>query len=169
MDAGSRGTTAHAHQCCRFQGYPKAVPSRMKLTMREPASMTPDKGSRQVTSYFYSALQQISYVALTGWALMWRCDHGISHHSQIDPGLGAWPLISILHGWVVMLQCLKSVTAILGPSCGPITIQHSVQADITGQSIMMLHWAKLMPLIATIFEWCFHIGMPAHCSAPHSG
>ena len=40
IDAGSRGTTAHAHQCCIFQGYPKAVPSRMKLTMREPASMT---------------------------------------------------------------------------------------------------------------------------------
>ena len=56
MDAGSRGTTAHAHQCCRFQGYPKAIPSRMKLTMREPASMTTDKGSRRVTSYFYSAL-----------------------------------------------------------------------------------------------------------------
>ena len=46
MDAGSSGTTAHAHQCCIFQGYPKAVPSRMKLTMREPASMTTDKGSR---------------------------------------------------------------------------------------------------------------------------
>ena len=56
MDSGSRGTTAHAHQCCIFQGYPKAVPSRMKLTMREPASMTTDKGSRRVTSYFYSAL-----------------------------------------------------------------------------------------------------------------
>ena len=56
MDAGSRGTTAHAHQCCIFQGYPKAVPSQMKLTMREPASMTTDKGSRRVTSYFYSAL-----------------------------------------------------------------------------------------------------------------
>ena len=56
MDAGSRGATAHAHQCCRFQGYPKAIPSRIKLTMRKPASMTTDKGSRCVTSYFYSAL-----------------------------------------------------------------------------------------------------------------
>ena len=45
MDTGSRGTTAHAHQCCRFQGYQKAVPSQMKLTMRELASMTTDKGS----------------------------------------------------------------------------------------------------------------------------
>ena len=55
-DAGSRKTTAHAHQCCIFQGYPKAVPSWMKLTMCEPASMTTDKGARRVTSYFYSAL-----------------------------------------------------------------------------------------------------------------
>ena len=29
---GSRITTAHAHQCCRFQSYAKTVPSRMKLT-----------------------------------------------------------------------------------------------------------------------------------------
>ena len=33
---GSRITTAHAHQCCRFQSYAKTVPSRMKLTKREP-------------------------------------------------------------------------------------------------------------------------------------
>ena len=42
---GSRVTTAHAHQCCRFQSYAKTVPSRMKLTMREPTfmgSMTTD-------------------------------------------------------------------------------------------------------------------------------
>ena len=55
MDAGSRGTTAHAHQCCIFQSYAKTVPSWMKLTMREPASITTDKESRHVTSYFYSA------------------------------------------------------------------------------------------------------------------
>ena len=29
---GSLVTTAHAHQCCRFQSYAKTVPSRMKLT-----------------------------------------------------------------------------------------------------------------------------------------
>ena len=29
-------STAHAHQCCRFQSYAKTVPSRMKLTKREP-------------------------------------------------------------------------------------------------------------------------------------
>ena len=56
IDAGSRGTTAHAHQCCIFQGYPKAVPSRMKLTMREPASMTTDKGAWRMTSYSNSVL-----------------------------------------------------------------------------------------------------------------
>ena len=42
---GSRVTTAYAHQCCRFQSYAKTVPSRMKLTMREPTfmgSMTTD-------------------------------------------------------------------------------------------------------------------------------
>ena len=39
---GSRITTAHAHQCCIFQSYAKTVPSRMKLTMREPASMATD-------------------------------------------------------------------------------------------------------------------------------
>ena len=57
MDDGSRGTTAHAHRCCRFQGYPKAVPSRMKLTMREPASMATDNGSRRVTSYSNSVFR----------------------------------------------------------------------------------------------------------------
>ena len=56
----SRVTTAHAHQCCRFQSYAKTVPSRMKLamklTMREPASMTTDTWSRRVTSDFNSVL-----------------------------------------------------------------------------------------------------------------
>ena len=57
IDADSRVTTAHAHQCCTFifQSYAKTVPSRMKLimklTMREPASMTTDTWSRRVTFY----------------------------------------------------------------------------------------------------------------------
>ena len=54
-------TNAHAHQCCIFHSYAKTVPSRMKLTMkltmREPASMTTDTWSRRVTSDFYSAFQ----------------------------------------------------------------------------------------------------------------
>ena len=54
---GSRVTTAHAHQCCIFQSYAKTVLSRMKLTMREPASMTTDTWSRRVTSDFNSAYQ----------------------------------------------------------------------------------------------------------------
>ena len=36
---GSRITTAHAHQCCRFQSYAKNVPSQMKLTKREPINI----------------------------------------------------------------------------------------------------------------------------------
>ena len=54
---GSCLTTAHVHQCCIFQSYAKTVPSRMKLTMREPAfmgSMTTDTWSRRVTSDFNS-------------------------------------------------------------------------------------------------------------------
>ena len=54
---GSRVTTAHAHQCCIFQSYAKTMPSRMKLTMREPTfmgSMTTDKWSPRVTSDFNS-------------------------------------------------------------------------------------------------------------------
>ena len=62
MDAGSRRTTAHAHQCCISQSYEKTVPSRMKLTMREPASMTTDKGSRRVASYFYSGLEWVCHI-----------------------------------------------------------------------------------------------------------
>ena len=50
-------TNAHAHQCCIFQSHAKTVLSRMKLTMREPASMTTDTWSRHVTSDFYSTLQ----------------------------------------------------------------------------------------------------------------
>ena len=30
---GSHVTTAHAHQCCRFQSYAKTVPSRLILTL----------------------------------------------------------------------------------------------------------------------------------------
>ena len=59
IDAGSRGTTAHLHQCCRFQSYEKTVPSRMKLTMHEPASMTTDSGSQRVTSYSNSVLSLV--------------------------------------------------------------------------------------------------------------
>ena len=32
LDDGSRGTTAHAHQCCKFQSYAKTV---AKLTISE--------------------------------------------------------------------------------------------------------------------------------------
>ena len=39
-----------------IQSYAKTVPLRMKLTLREPASMTTDTWSRRVTSDFYSAL-----------------------------------------------------------------------------------------------------------------
>ena len=53
---GWRVTTAHVHQCCIFQSYAKTVPSRMKLTMREAASMTTDTWSRRVTSDFNSVL-----------------------------------------------------------------------------------------------------------------
>ena len=55
IDAGSSVTTAHVHQCRIFQSYAKTGPSRMgltmKLTMREPASMTTDTWSRRVTFY----------------------------------------------------------------------------------------------------------------------
>ena len=52
---GSSVATAHAHQCCIFQSYAKTVPSRMKLTLREPASMTTDTWSQRLTSDFNSA------------------------------------------------------------------------------------------------------------------
>ena len=54
---GSRVTTAHVHQCCIFQSNAKTVPSRMKLTMREPASMATDTWSRRVTSDFNSVFK----------------------------------------------------------------------------------------------------------------
>ena len=38
---GSRVTTAHAQESCRFQSYAKTVPSRMKLTKLEPHSWDP--------------------------------------------------------------------------------------------------------------------------------
>ena len=60
---GSLVTTAHAHQCCRFQSYAKTVPSRMKLTMkltkREPHCWDlwqRTTWSRHVTSDFNSVL-----------------------------------------------------------------------------------------------------------------
>ena len=60
---GSRVTTAHAHQCCIFQSYAKTVPSRMKLTMREPAFMTTAKWSRRVTS----DLNSVVTIGTRGW------------------------------------------------------------------------------------------------------
>ena len=54
---GSLVSTAYAHQCCRFQSYAKTVPSRMKLTKREPHSWDPRQlttWSRRVTSDFNS-------------------------------------------------------------------------------------------------------------------
>ena len=61
---GSHVTTAHAHQCCRFQSYAKTVPSRMKLTSKiykawttyswDPRQRT--TWSRLVTSDFNSVL-----------------------------------------------------------------------------------------------------------------
>ena len=67
IDAGSRVTTAHAHQCCIFQSYAKTVPSRMKLTMklnmREPASMTTDTWSRRVAFYSNSVLHTNTMLA----------------------------------------------------------------------------------------------------------
>ena len=60
---GSRVTTAHVHQCCRFQSYAKTVPSQIKLTMKLTihgkafmGSMTTDMWSRCVTSDFTSVL-----------------------------------------------------------------------------------------------------------------
>ena len=62
---GSRVTTAHVHQCCIFQSYAKTVPSRMKLTMCEPASMTTGTWSRRVTSDFNSVFSE-GYHTTTG-------------------------------------------------------------------------------------------------------
>ena len=42
---GSRVTTGHAHQCCRFQSYAKTVPSRMKLTSEVDKAWTTFLGS----------------------------------------------------------------------------------------------------------------------------
>ena len=62
-------TNAHAHQCCIFQSYAKTVPLRMKLTMREPASMTTDKGAWRMTSYSNSILTS------TTTSLKWAPEH----------------------------------------------------------------------------------------------
>ena len=82
---GSRITTAHAHQCCTFQSYAKTVPSRikltMKLTMREPASMTTDTWSRRVTSDFNSVLLKLYNTCYRPYALMSRLHNN-------DPMLG---------------------------------------------------------------------------------
>ena len=42
---GSHVTTAHAHQCCRFQSYAKTVPSRLKLTSKIDKAWTTFLGS----------------------------------------------------------------------------------------------------------------------------
>ena len=62
LDVGSRVTTAHAHQYCIFQSDAKTVPSRMKLTMkltmRDPASMTKDTWSWRVTSWLQQRIKE---------------------------------------------------------------------------------------------------------------
>ena len=87
---GSRVTTAHAHQCCIFQSYAKTVPSRMKLTMkltmREPASMTTDTWSQRVTSDFNSVYTHI-HTQMQWWIqtiCFYTYQNGKSHtHTQI--------------------------------------------------------------------------------------
>ena len=66
---GSRITTAHAPECCRFQSYANTVASPMKLTKREPHSWDPRQRttwSRLVTSDFNSVFcrQSASTTAL---------------------------------------------------------------------------------------------------------
>ena len=78
MDAGSRGTTAHAHKYCIFQGYPKAVPSRMKLTMREPANHDNGKG---VTASDVILQQRINTLKTPGSAWPGKGSIGAKLHS----------------------------------------------------------------------------------------
>ena len=51
---GSRITTAHAHQCCRFQSYAKTVPSQVKLTTkltkREPTFLGSTTTDHMITA-----------------------------------------------------------------------------------------------------------------------
>ena len=67
MDAGSRGTTAHAQQCCIFQSYAKTVPSRMKLTMREPANHDNRQGVTSYSNsvYLHSSLHKWILIAVS--------------------------------------------------------------------------------------------------------
>ena len=91
IDAGSRGTTAHAHQCCIFQSYAKTVPSRMnltmKLTMSEPASMTTNKGAWRMMSYSNSVL-----VASTIWSSC-ECPLGLISYLPHAP----FPLVHLMN------------------------------------------------------------------------
>ena len=111
MDSGSRGTTAHVHQCCSFQSYAKTVPSRMKLnmklTMREPASMTTDAWSRRVTSDLYSANAKRCLSDMnTSYPVLWQGANGglnplallhlLAHHvAEVGEDLGL-PLAALL-------------------------------------------------------------------------
>ena len=89
---GSRVTTAHEQQRCKFQSYAKTVPSPMKLTKREPHSWDPQRTtwSRLVTSDFNSVFnlhgcqayecQSCHFIYLTS-----RKWHVWTHNSHIDP------------------------------------------------------------------------------------
>ena len=61
---GSRVTTAHAHQCCRFQSHAKTVPSRMKYAVKVQRSLAPLSwfpGSRKPTAHVHQCCRFQSY------------------------------------------------------------------------------------------------------------
>ena len=93
---GSRITTAHEQQCCRFQSYAKTVPSRMKLTRIltkcEPHSWDLSqwtKWSHCVTSdfnsiYMYNKFSQVHVVCCTRNVLFVNVHSGMNVHVHVQ-------------------------------------------------------------------------------------
>ena len=108
---GSRITTAHAHQCCRFQSYAKTVQSRMKLTKHEPTflgSRTTDHGVWRLTLTAYWK----SYVHNTLLACLIRATYFFCLSNASPNLIFTWP------GAIGKCLCSTLVGSSLPVSCG---------------------------------------------------
>ena len=141
---GSRVTTAHAHQCCIFQSYAKTVPSRMKLTMREPASMTTDTWSRRVTSDFNSVLRIPYLVRIT--------DVNLQAFSFLHSGGRLFHFI--LDNIDFTFNCLYAVKA--QTSLAPLSWFHGSRVTILRMCTNVVYFRVMRTLCRREWNWLWN-------------
>ena len=140
----------HMHTNVVYKSYAKTVPSRMKLTMkltmREPASMTTDTWSRSVTSHFNSvlemsvigcSLQKFSYT----WCKINKCQLAKKLHMVL---INLHLVLAILFG----LQCVLKVWIYTwwygsGTSLHMVVVPF-INVTLGARTKCVIHWRELI-------------------------